>query len=169
MSLVVEDGTVQDATPESYASVSDTDTYISRWHDSSAWASANTAEKERALLKATRFIDSHNFVGQVTDPDQALSWPRGFVGAVDGRVVASDEIPRRVKEATMEAAMRVVEGDTLQPDHDGGTIKRERKQIGSLSKDTEFASPRGAGKTFSVIRALLRPYLQTSRGLQKAI
>lgn len=169
MVLTIEDGTVQDGTPESYASVADTDTYIAKWHDDTDWSGANAATKERSLLKATRFVDSHRFIGQRTDPDQSLAWPRAFVGAIDGRVIASNEIPREIKEATMEAALRDIKGESLQPDHDGGTVRREMKQVGNLRKETEFASSRQAGKTFEVIRALLGPFLQANRGLLRGL
>lgn len=169
MAIVVEDGTVQDETTESYASVSDADTYIARWHADADWTAATTAEKERALLKGTRFVDSYDFTGQRTDADQALAWPRAWVGSVDGKVIASNEIPKEIKEATMESALRVIQGEDLQPDHDGGSVRREMKQVGNLRKETEFASARQAGKTFEVIRALLRPYLQVTRGLQRGL
>jgi hypothetical protein len=168
MTLIVEDGT-QKTDSESYASVADADTYVTRWHDDADWNAATDAVKERALLKGTRFVDSFHFIGQMTDPDQALSWPRAFVGAIDGRVISSEEIPRAIKEATMEAALREVRGDSLFVDHDGGTVKREMKQVGDLRKETEFANPRSAGKTFEAIRALLRPYLQITRGLQRTL
>lgn len=168
MALTVEDGT-QKTDSDTYASIADTDTYISRWHDDSDWSAATDAVKERALLKGTRWVDSHEFVGQMTDPDQALSWPRAFIGSIDGRVIASNEIPREIKEACMEAALREVQGNPLFVDHDGGSIRREMKQVGDLRKETEFANPRQAGKTFQAIKALLKPYLQISRGLQRGL
>lgn len=169
MALVVEDGTVRDATPESYSSVADADTYIDRWHDDADWNGANTAQKERALLRATRLIDSYRYVGQRTDPDQALSWPRAWVGSIDGEIIASNEIPPAIRHAAIEAALRYVKGNDLFVDHDGGTVKREVKQVGDLRTETEFASPKRAGKTFQVIDALVRPYLQRSRGLQRGL
>lgn len=169
MALTVEDGTVQDETPDSYASVSDTDTYIDRWHNDSAWSSASDPEKERSLLRATRFVDAHGFIGQRTDPDQSLAWPRAWVGSIDGRIIASNEIPREIKEATMEAAMRDRNGESLFPDHDGGTIRSESKQVGDLSTSTQYASSKRAGKTFEAIRALLRPFLQSTRGIQRGL
>lgn len=167
--LVVEDGTVQDATVDAYTSIADADAFIARWHSDTAWAGASDAEKERSILRATRFVDSHRFVGQRTDPDQALAWPRAWVGSIDGRVIASDEIPREIKEATIEAAMRDNNGESLFVDHDGGTIKRRRRKVGELETETEFATSQQAGKTFQVIEAMLRPFLQANRGLQRSL
>ena len=169
MTLVVETGTVQDETTESYASAADADAYVTKWHNDVDWSAASTPDKERALRKGTRFVDSHEFVGLATDPDQATDWPRGNVGSIDGRIIASNEIPLAIKRAAMEAALRIVQGETLQPDHDGGTVRSESKQVGSLSTQTEFATARRAAKTFEAIDALLRPYLARSQGLTRAI
>lgn len=169
MALKVEDGTVRDDTVESYSSISDADNYIARWHDDSTWSGSTQSEKERALLKATRFVDDHTFIGQRSDPDQALAWPRVWIGSIDGRVIASNEIPREIKEATIEAALRQRTGDTLFPDHDGGTIRSESKQVGDLSISQTFASSRQATRTFEVIRSLLRPFLQANRGLERTL
>ena len=169
MTLVVETGTIQDETTESYASVADADAYVTKWHNDADWSAASTPDKERALRKGTRFVDSHQFVGFTADPDQSLDWPRSAVGSVDGRIIASNEIPIAVKRAAMEAALRVIKGETLQPDHDGGTVRSESKQVGSLSTQTEFATARRAAKTFEAIDALLRPYLARSQGLTRAI
>ena len=167
--LVVEDGTIQDQTVESYSSVADADTYIGKWHDDPDWSGASTAAKERALRKGTRFVDSHQFVGQRTDHEQALDWPRFHVGSIDGHFVDTNEIPLAIKRAAMEAALRVVQGETLQPDHDGGTVRSKSQSVGSISTQTEFSSPQRAAKTFEAINALLKPYLQRSQGLQRAI
>lgn len=169
MALTVETGTVQDETPDSYASISDLDTYIARWHDDSTWTGLSAGAKERSALRGTRFVDAHTFIGQRTDPDQSLAWPRAWVGSIDGRIIASNEIPREIKEAMMEAALRDAQGESLFPDHDGGTIRSESKQVGDLSTSTQYARSKRAGKTFEAIRALLRPFLQSTRGIQRGL
>lgn len=169
MTLTVEDGTVRDGTVDAYTNIADADAFISRWHDDSAWSGASDAQKERSILRASRFVDTHDFVGQRTDPDQALAWPRAWVGSIDGRVIASNEMPREVKEATIEAAMRDNNGESLFVDHDGGTVRRQRRKVGELETETEFASSRQAGKTFEVVEAMLRPFLQVNRGLQRSL
>lgn len=168
MALVVEDGS-QKTDAESYSSVADADAYIARWHGNSVWEAADDPTKERALLKATRYIDSFRFVGQVTDPDQALAWPRSWVGSVDGKIFESEEIPIEIKHATIEAAMRVVDGENLFVDHDGGTISSESKSVGSLSVSTTYSRAKQPGKEFQEIEALLHRFLQSTRGLQRSL
>lgn len=180
MALVVEDGSAK-TDAESYISVSDADTYVSDWHGSvSEWDNASQAEKERALRHGTRYVDNRPFYGEPTSTRQALAWPRlgldiyrhnhaaAVSGPINGKTFASDEVPADIKNATVEAALRHVQGDALFPVHDGGTIKRESKKVASVSKDVEFAAPRTAGKTFEAIEALLRPYSPSpSRRLER--
>jgi hypothetical protein len=165
MTLTVEDGGAKPGAT-SYASVSDADTYIADWHEDAAWNTANTSRKERALRNGTRFVDAHRFRGWRLSQSQALDWPRDGVGLVDGQDVYPGTIPDAIKRAAIEAALRDVRGEALFPDHDGGTLKRESKQVGDLRKEQEFDRPRQAGKTFEAIRALLRPYLQSSGSRQ---
>lgn len=170
MTLVVEDGSAK-ADADSYADVTDADAFIADWHDDADWNSASQARKERALRRGTRFVDTFNFRGKRLSQSQALDWPRDNVGIVDGQHVHPGTMPRPVKEAAIEAALRDVQGETLLVDHDGGTIRRESKQVGSLQKSQEFATPRQAGKTFEAVNRLLKPYTvsSSSRSLRRAV
>jgi hypothetical protein len=168
MTLIVEDGTgKKDA--DSYVDLAFFSDYADKWRDDADTNSYSDAAIERALRRATRYVDSHRFLGWQVHEDQGLAWPRAWVGWIDGKIIDTKTIPEAIKHATAEGAVRELQGDGLLVDHDGGTIKREMKQVGDLRKETEFASPRQAGKTFQAIRALLKPYLQTSRGLQRTL
>jgi len=180
MALVVEDGS-RKTDAESYASVADADTYVTKWHDPTDWNNATTTAKERALRRGTRLVDDHRFFGEPTDTRQALAWPRRGLGAftydvawayggpINGKTFRSDEIPPDIQAATIEAALRDVQGQDLFPDHDGGTVRSQSREVGSLKQQTEFASPRGARRIFEAIEALLRPYVfSSSRRLLRA-
>jgi len=160
MALIVEDGTGK-TDAESYASGADADAYVTKWHDSSDWGAASSTVKERALRRGARYINSHDFVGIRAHTDQALKWPRTHIGYIDGRANDPDAVPADIRNANIEAALRYIEGDSLLPDHDGGTIRRESKTVGPITTDTEYAATRRAGKTFEAIRALLNPYLSS--------
>lgn len=173
MALVVEDGSRKE-NAESYASVTDADAYVTKWHDPTDWNNATQTAKERALRRGTRLVDDHRFFGEPTDTRQALAWPRrgldaftydvawAYGGPINGKTFESDEVPADIVAATIEAALRDVKGETLFPDHDGGTVRSESKEVGSLKKQTEFASPQQARRTFEAIEALLRPYVLSS-------
>ena len=167
MTLIVETGT-GNPDAQSYASVADADAYVADFHESTEWANASEPRKERALRRATRFVDANRFVGVRGWEDQALNWPRALVGYVDGQEIFSDQIPLAIREATMEAALKDVEGDDLLPDHDGGTVKSESSTVGPIQTSTQYAAPKTAGKRFEAVRALLKPYL-SSRRLERSI
>ena len=82
--------------------------------DVTAWASATTDQKNRALVTATKRIDRERFLGARATNTQALQWPRdgvrkpdtyintysiGFPFRVTTDYYTSTEIPSQVKEA----------------------------------------------------------------------
>ena len=82
--------------------------------DVTAWASATTDQKNRALVTATKRIDRERFLGARATDTQALQWPRdgvrkpdrylntysiGFPFRVTTDYYTSTEVPDEVKEA----------------------------------------------------------------------
>lgn len=88
-----------------------------------AWTSASSDDKSRAILEATRLIDrAFEFQGARTTVLQALAWPRyvstpipndlGFyVSGVTDFYVDPRTIPDRVKQATAEYARQLLTTD----------------------------------------------------------
>jgi hypothetical protein len=127
MSLILnkEDGTGK-ADANSYASVADGDSYHDGHLYASAWTGATTANKEAALVFATRLIDSQfQFGGVKLDEDQVLQWPREGCHDPDadgwnGGTVANSVVPKLVVEATCEMARELLVADrTTAPDGEG--------------------------------------------------
>ncbi len=163
MALIVEDGTSK-TDSESYASVADADAYFTGRTGSSTWAAttSTTALKEQALRDATDYIEetyNARFRGRKSDEDQALSFPRYHLVDYDGYAIDSDEIPTKLKRATMELAVRAL-GQDLQPDLDSpGEIAEEESTVGSLSKRTKYVGGKGNLKSYRVVRMLLREFV----------
>lgn len=169
MSLTVESGEGVEGA-ESYISVDNADDYIKKWHgDSTDWADANDAEKERALRIATRYVDSHEFRGYRTDEDQPLAWPRAELGWIDGQWIDPDEIPDKIKNAQVEAALKHVEGESLFPDHDGESIKSESTSVGPLSDSVTYMTSKKQQKVFTVVKSLLEPFIVRAGKLSRGI
>jgi hypothetical protein len=150
MAIIVEDGTGK-ADAVSYLSVEECDAYHNaRGH--SAWAAAESSEKEAALVKATQYLDGHygrRWRGSPMTSTQALEWPR--FGATDRYGRLRDGVPREITQAVAEAALRALSGD-LAPDRErGGQVVRET--VGPIS--TEYALGAPAGTTYPVIDGLL--------------
>ena len=111
--LIKEDGTGK-VDANSYASSGDGDAYFEGHLYASAWTAASTANKEKALVFATRLIDSqYQFNGVKANDDQALQWPREDCRDPDadgwlGGKVLPDVVPTLVVQATCEMARELL-------------------------------------------------------------
>ena len=108
MSLTALLGASED---NSYLTVAEGDTFASQALGDIAWNNAADAtDKEKALVSATRWIDTLDFVGSKCDPKQPLKWPRS--GAVCGDYVygCTTGVPPQVEQATFAVA-NVLLGD----------------------------------------------------------
>jgi len=121
----------------SYVSVADADAYFAERLHSSRWENASPAEKEKALIMATRSLDAaFNFFGVVADESQKLAWPRAYVYDPEGREIPSDKIPEIIAFATCEQALYLLGTDpTSLPDL---LIKGfSRTTLGKMSVETD--------------------------------
>lgn len=76
------------------------------------WADASNAEKNAALLWATKLLDSLvDWKGWVVDDVQALLWPRHGMEYPSGYSVDNDIIPTELQEATAEYARQLLAED----------------------------------------------------------
>ncbi len=116
LTLVKEDGTGK-AEANAYAAAADGDAYHDGHLYASAWTAATTANKEAALVFATRLIDSQfQFNGHRAHEDQALQWPREGCHDPDadgwaGGTVADSVVPKPVVDATCELARELLVQD----------------------------------------------------------
>ena len=104
----------------SYCTRAEADDYFASRLHSGAWTGAVNADKEVALIMATRQIDlAFEFDGSTTEIGQGLQWPRIGMFGPTGEVIEEDEIPNRLIEATAEMAMALLSTDrTLDSDSD---------------------------------------------------
>lgn len=111
--LIKEDGTGK-VDANSYASAADGDAYHDGHLYAAPWTAASLANKEAALVFATRLIDSQYLFGGVkTTEAQALQWPREGCRDLDagrwsGGVVKSNVLPKAVVQATCEMARELL-------------------------------------------------------------
>jgi len=176
VALIVEDGTGK-SDAEAYVSVADADSYHTKYGTASAsWGGADTADKEVALRVATRYLEAkypNDWRGQKSSNAQALAWPRAGVTLDDlgadmdlyvpgGYVVASDEIPQRLKDATAILASKHIEGDDLLGDVDEpGAIKRTKVKAGPIEEEIEYAGARTRQPEYPLVRGLLSIFLRS--------
>lgn len=130
----------------SYATVAESDSYHDTILNADVWINATTTNQERALIMATRLLDSMvTWKGIPASSDQALQWPRRGVltqvSASGGGVffrqqtiaiyggllnplgveLASDAIPQFLKDATSELARSLLTSDRID-EQDSGNI-----------------------------------------------
>lgn len=100
---VTLDATVGGTAANSYLTVAEGDALAETRLGTLTWSSATNADKTVALIQATRYMDTLEYIGSRTSTSQALSWPRS--GAVCGdKNYAADVIPAEVQEATFDLA-----------------------------------------------------------------
>lgn len=157
MAIVVEDGSGKvDAV--SYATVAETDAYFAVRGSPTAWTSASTTSKENALIAATDFLDrrwGRSYAGTRWTSTQRLAWPRSGV-EIDGFTMEVAPLPRQIREAVAEAALRFLQDGALIPDlATPGLVVEEEVAVGELSTRTKWSGGKGQSKGYPVIAATL--------------
>ena len=101
MAVIVEDGTVV-VNANSYSTDAEFVAYAAA---RGLTIPSTSTERDILQVLATDYLNDQNYKGYRADPsNQYLSFPRNGVYAYD-RVIASDEIPKGLKYAQMEAAI----------------------------------------------------------------
>lgn len=161
MALVVEDGTGK-TDAESYASVSQVDTYVDTTTSSAAWSAAATGEKEAALRRATQYLDSEyrsQWKGERSNEEQALSWPRQNVVDADDYYIDYDEMPSRLISATCELAIKAISATLLSDLGVSGTIESTKRKVGPVTEEIHYLGGAIQHKEYSLVHGLIADYL----------
>lgn len=142
----------------SYVDVDDADEYHDAHLYASTWNDASATQKTQGLLWATRLIDAtYAFVGELASQDQALRWPRAAAFDRDGRLLANDEIPTELEQATAELARHLITADRTAPESVDLAVKRVK--AGSIEVDyvngTSKAADAVPDAVFDLIRHLV--------------
>ena len=151
MALVVEDGTgITNA--NAYVSVAEADSYFQARNNPS-WSTRTTADKEKAILYATSFLDGvFYWLGHIKKFEQSLGWPRILVYDKDHRPIGSDSVPQRVKDAACELALEGLDKPLSPSLARGGDVKRQK--VASL--EIEYFERAGSERTFPIVRQILK-------------
>ena len=168
---VTIDATAGGASANSYLTLSDAQDIVDGMvedADVTAWASATTDQKNRALYTATQRLDRERFLGARATDTQALQWPRtgvrkpdtyvntyasGFPFRISEDYFTDEEIPDQVKRAQVVLAVY------LNNNKDGiglsGLEDFKNVQIGSLNVTPDKTGAVGADR----VPPLLERYL----------
>jgi hypothetical protein len=101
------------ANANTYATLSEANTYHESHVASAAWDAATDDQKNRALVQATRELDAYLlWDGFASSTTQALAWPRTGLSDPDtGASVSGTTLPDRLIYATSEQARLLLAGD----------------------------------------------------------
>jgi len=97
------DATIKGANANSYVTLAEADAYFETVPSSTQWDNKQDDKKNRALISATRWIDTLVYYGDRCDESQALKFPRTNY-QVDGVELACTLIPQNIKYAQFELA-----------------------------------------------------------------
>jgi hypothetical protein len=111
------DATVGGASANSYLTVAEADAYFQASYNKPKWAGVAANVKETLLMESTRLLDLYvdwkgvlfdPTVGSISNPSQALRWPRYWAEDLDGRLIDSATIPDGVKNLVCELAYSIL-------------------------------------------------------------
>lgn len=148
-----------------YLLLADAEIYFADRLDSAEWVDAVTQNKQNALVTATRIIDNeYRFIGQAISTSQSLAWPRTGVTYMDPRLnqivtVASDEYPKRLKDATCEQAYHLLVNENLL-DETQQTF--ESITVGPISISDSSSDYKAAPRINPSVKSILLPLLLRS-------
>lgn len=161
MPLVVEDGTGL-PNADSYASREEFLSYRTAMYATSG--SEPVEAVDAALRRATRYIDAnYAFVGYPTHgSQQALAWPRTVLGPNSTYVYALDYMPREVKNATIEAAIRELAspGSLLADENPSQRVIRQK--VGPI--ETQYSDRGAAQVRITLIDRMISDLVSSSGG-----
>ena len=150
-----------DNAPNCYVTLAEANAYFQDRLDVAAWDNANDTDKSKALVTATRILDTQPWVGYTTDDTQALAWPRsGFIpfdprrGRNSIALGSLGLVPNQVKQATYELGYNLLNNDGLL---DSGS-SLDSISVGPISLDfSSFGASRIPSAVRNPIRFLLVP------------
>ena len=152
--------TVKDANANSYVTLTEANTYFERVPDSSTWTNKTDDQKNRALISATRWIDSFVYYGDRCDDGQALKFPRNNY-QVDGVELACSTIPINIKYAQYELARALANDSEAMTGNVGTDGNIEEVKLGDIQVKYNIQS-QGTGSVNNVLDKY--PWLQSYLG-----
>jgi len=152
--------TLSSATANSYVTLAEADSYFETVPNSGTWDDKTDDQKNRAIISATRWIDSLNFYGDRCDTNQALSWPRNNYH-VDRVELTCSAIPAEIKYASYELARALANDTDAVTGNTGTEGLYDKVKLGDL--EVEYSKQSQAVGTINNIFDVY-PWLQSYLG-----
>jgi len=152
--------TLSSASANSYVTLAEADAYFETVPSSTQWDNKQDDKKNRALIAATRWIDSFVFFGDRCDHGQALKFPRNNY-QVDDVELACTAIPNNIKYAQYELARALANDTDAMTGNIGTNGNIAEAKLGDLQVKYNLAS-QGTGSVNNIMDVY--PWLQSYLG-----
>lgn len=139
-----------------YQTIAEAQIYMDTRLHVEAWEEASDADKDKALIMATRIIDGFNYLGDKSNEDQENQFPRG----------GDAEVPEAIKQACAEIALRLLE--EIDPDMEIQNSGMQSSAFASvkITYNREFVPEHQVNGVPSPIAwNLIKPYLRDVNGI----
>lgn len=172
VTLVVEDGSgLENA--NTYISLEDADTYFDN-RNNQVWSAFEDATKSQALFDAAIALDALYFdrylSHRIFNNDQALEWPRQTFWALNYRRYDQGTIPKPLKDAQCEIALKALQGLEIYPEERTDIhVTSESVKVGEISTSKSYKRPAGDVAKFEdwrKIELILKPIIKPRSGKQ---
>ena len=154
------DATIKGANANSFVTLDEANNYFATVPDSSTWDDKTVDQKKRALISATRWIDSFIYFGDRCDQGQALKFP-GNNYQVDDVELSCTTIPNNIKYAQYELARALANDTDAITGTSGKEGNIEQAKLGDLEVKFNTAS-QGTGSVNNILDVY--PWLQSYLG-----
>lgn len=170
--VVDSDGTLppDDVSITAYGSVANADLFFSFTLNTRKWDTSSPLNKRKALISATRLIDTLNYAGQKANDGQVLQFPRKNVYVdpltTDSVITGDDNVPADIKIACYIIALRLLEG--FDPDKEADLLAAASTKFGQVGTTYEreyIPEHKRAGIPSATAWNYLRPYLRDPYGV----
>lgn len=171
--VVDSDGSIPDdnISIAHYGSVAGGDLYFVNSMTGRTWKRKSPDEKFKALIDATRLIDTLNFSGRKADSLQVLQFPRlnSYLDPVTVRTTETSDVnvPDDIKAATYIVADKLLDGWDPDMEADVAAVQSQKYQGASTMYNREYIPEHmRAGIPSAKAWVLLRPYVRDSQEVE---
>lgn len=139
-----------------YITEIDAQTYFDGRLNTDPWDSATSGDRDKALAMATSLIDRLNFLGEKTDENQALQFPRD----------ADTDIPDDIKFACCECALALLDGVDPEMEYENlSMVSQGYSNVRSTYDRSRPAEHILAGIPSVIAWRYLKPYIRDAQSV----
>ena len=152
--------TIKGENANSYVTLTEANSYFETVPDSSTWTNKTDDQKNRALISATRWIDTFVYQGDRCDENQVLKFPRTNY-QVDRVELSCSTIPLNIKYAQYELARALANDTDAMTGNLGTDGNFSEVKLGDIEVKYNTAS-QGTGSVNNILDVY--PWLQSYLG-----